>query len=296
MVLKDYDVVEEKREIIVPESREEQLLKLFQGTLLTEGKSSRSIYTYTRTVVRFREYINKPITEATTMDIRVWLAYMQAQVSLATCENYRLYLSAFFQWLTVEEFIDKNPMVKVKPIKHLKKEQLAFSSTEIDAIRSACGSVRNRAVIELLLSSGVRVEELTNLNKSDVNFSTLEVHVKCGKGGKARTTYMSEIAAMHLQKYLDTRNDESEAVFISNKRGRISTGCIREACHNLEKVSGVENIHPHRFRRTFATNLWSRGMDIRTIQILMGHSNINTTMTYIANDGERVKAEYKRHA
>ena len=291
-----YELTEKSTELTVTETESEQLLKLYRGTLLTEGRSEKTVYIYINIIERLHADVNKPLKEINSFDIRVWLAKMQNQVSLRTCENYRLYISGFFTWLLNEEIIDKNPMTKIKPIKHLEAEKKSFTAAEIDIMRSNCSDLRERAEIELLLSSGVRVEELTKLNKSDINFDTYEVKVREGKGKKARTTFMNEVAAMHLKEYLESRDDDSEMLFINKYKKRMSTNAVREDLDRIEERTGIENIHPHRFRRTFATTMHARGMDIITIQRLMGHSNINTTTKYIAADSDRMAIEYKRHA
>lgn len=292
--MKDYELTKICTELTTYDYESEQLIKIFQGTLLTEGKSKKTVYGYGRVLDRFRTNTGKKFTEITSMDIRIWLAQRQQEVSLTTCENYRAYLSSFFNFLTIEGIIAENPMAKIKPIKIEDKEKFPFSPTELDALRSSCSTLRERAELEVLLSSGVRVEELSNLNRTDINLTNFEVHVVNGKGGKSRITYIDEVAAHHLKAYLDSRKDDLDCMFVSKYKSRLGRGAIRDDLKRIGKKAGVSNTHPHRCRRTFATTLWHRGMDIRTIQILMGHSNINTTMDYIAKDIEKVKIEYQR--
>ena len=151
-------------------------------------------------------------------------------------------------------------------------------------------------MVEVLISSGIRVEELSNINIFDVDLNRLSVHVREGKGSKERVTYITEVCAMHLRKYLASRKDTSQALFVSlRKKEQITPSGIRMILHDLGRKAGVDNVHPHRFRRTFATNLAKRGMDIQTIAKLMGHSNIQTTMVYVSMNESKIIEEYRKH-
>lgn len=290
----DFDIVPKSTELMVVDTESEHLLKMFAGTLLTEGKSKNTVKIYNSILTRFKNDIDVPLKDVTTPVIRLWLAKMQQQVSLTTCENYRAYLSSFYNFLSNEEIIQKNPMAKVKPIKHEQSIKKAFSDVDIDSLRSHCKTLRDRAVLEFMLTSGARVSEVAAMNIDDINPMTLEVVIREGKGNKQRITYINEVCYRHIQNYLGTRNDDSNALFLNRYGERANKAAFNKMLKALEKTSGVANVHPHRFRRTFATNLHKRNVDIRTIQLLMGHSNIQTTTTYISSDVEKIKSEYKR--
>lgn len=288
-----YEITNRSTEIMVYEQGSEQLLKMFAGSKCTEGKSTKTVNTYISVIKRFYTEMNKPLVEMNTFDIRIWLAKMQKQVTLRTCENYRSYLASFYKWITDEGIIESDPMSKIKPIKHEEFKESAFNSVEIDAIRSNCSTKRQKAVVELLLSSGLRISELCDLNKDDINYTKNEVTVRHGKGNKFRITYITDVAAKYIYEYLDTRTDNEDCLFISRKKKRLSPGQIREELKTIEEKTGVKSIHPHRFRKTFATNMLLRGMDLRTIQILLGHSSLDTTAKYLAVSGIRIENEYK---
>ena len=273
----------------------EPTLKIYCGTLLTEGKSINTVTGYKRLVERFLISVGKPIKDISVFDIRVWLAVQQQSVSRRTCENYRAYLSAFFTWLFEEDIIQNNPMRRVKPIKVEDVIRKPFNTVEIDQLRSACSTLRDRALIELLLSSGVRVSECANLNISDLDFDSLEVSVREGKGGKSRVTYINAIAKHHIKKYLESRKDTLPYLFITRNKGRISKEIIESDLHRIGYLAGVDDVHPHRCRRTFATNLARSGMSVTTIQMLMGHKDLNTTKAYISLDHKQVKSEYEKY-
>lgn len=295
--LADYEVKDKCTNLTVRDDKNERLLKRYAACLHVDGKSKKTIEMYIRRLKAFSDFIGMSFDEVGTYDIRFYLAKIKDQgISGRTLENYRSYISAFYQWLAREDIIIKNPCEKIPPIKYKDEVKRPFSDPEIDAIRGACLDERQRAMVELLISSGIRVEELTNLDITDVDLVKLSVHVKEGKGSKERVTYMTEVCALHLKKYLFTRIDDRTALFVSlKKKDRITPGGIRNILKEIEKRAAVENVHPHRFRRTFATNLARRGMGIQTIAKLMGHSNIQTTMIYVAMDESRILEEYKKH-
>lgn len=291
--LEGYILSELTTELTIPTEENEKLLKLYCGTLLTEGKSRRTVYTYSTVIKRFLEETNKSIFLINVFDIRIWLAKKQQEISLRTCENYRSYLSAFFKWLASEEIIEKNPMEKIKPIKYIEQIKKPFSEVELDALRRGCKTLRERAEFEVLISSGVRVSELGGLNISDINFNDLSVLVRNGKGGKQRITYINELAKHHLLIYLNSRTDNEDCLFLTKLNTRLSKSSAENDLKRIGRAAQIENVHPHRCRRTFATSLFKKGMDLHTIQKLMGHSDINTTKGYLSLDDDFIKNQYK---
>lgn len=292
-----YDVIELCREIIPYESINERLLKQYCACLFVDGKSEKTIYQYRYTLIKLLSVINKPFTEMGVYDIRYFLACEKERgVSGRSVENTRANLSAFFQWMTKEEIIPKNPCMNINPIKFEDTIRKPFSAVEIDKLRSACKNKKERAIVEFLLSSGVRVSELSNLKISDINLQELLINVVCGKGGKSRITYITDVARNHLENYWDNRKDSNNFAFCNSRLTQLEPGGIRYILNKIGKQANVKNVHPHRFRRTFASTLASKGMDICEIQKLLGHSNISTTMEYVHVDDKKVKTSYQRYA
>ena len=296
-VLAGYEVTKQGTAIAIRDDVNERLIKRYAACLSVDGKSSKTIELYVHRLRAFSDFIGKPFDEVGTYDIRFYLASQKENgVSNRTLENYRSYIASFYQWLTREDLIPKNPCDKIQPIKYKDEVKHPFSDTELDALRGACEDERKRAMVELLISSGIRVEEFSNINIFDVDLNKLSVHVREGKGSKERVTYITEVCARHLRRYLATRTDSHPALFVSlKKRDRLTTSGVRNILKGIGKKAGVDNVHPHRFRRTFATNLAKRGMDIQTIAKLMGHSNIQTTMVYVSMDESRILGEYRKH-
>lgn len=296
IALNDYELTERCTEIVPLDSLNEKLIKRYCACLSVDGKSERTIHQYRREITLLSDFMGKPFTEMGTYDIRYYLAMQKEHgVSERSLENIRANLSAFFQWLLIEEVIEKNPMLKIRPIKFVEEIKKAYSDVEIDKLRSACKTEKERALVEFLLATGVRVDELCQMDITDVDMQSMTVHVRHGKGGKERITYTTAVAVEWLKKYLAKRKDESGILFANRDHERISSCGVRWILKQIAKRAGVTNVHPHRFRRTFATGLAKRGMDVREIQALLGHSNINTTLEYICTDTESVKASYRKY-
>ena len=293
--LSDFEVIERCTEIIPYDNENDRIVKRYLACLMVDGKSGKTIDQYKRTACKFADFIGKNYREIDVYDIRYYLACEKERgVSDRTLENTRANLSAFFQWLSLEEMIQKNPCMNIKPIKYKDEVKLPFSDVELDAIRSACKSLKERALVEVLITSGVRVSELASMKIGDIDFQSLSVHVRYGKGNKERLTFINNVAKTHLQKYLLARKETITALFCNGKHDPLNAGGVRYILKEIEKRSGVTNVHPHRFRRTFATSLANRGMKVQEIQKLLGHSNISTTMEYVCTDDRKIKNSYEQ--
>ena len=293
--LAEYEITDRCTSIETYDGGNERIIKQYAACLIVDGKSKNTVAQYVRTCRKLFETIGKPMTEMNAYDVRFFLAKeMERGISDQSRENQRANLSAFFQWMVNEEIIPKNPIAQIKPIKCHQEVKKAFSDIEIDALRSACKSLKERALMEFLLSTGARVSEVAEMKVQDVNVETLSVHVLHGKGNKERITYTTAVGMKHLLAYIHSRKETGDALFYSKNHEPIRTDGIRFILKNVAKRASVSNVHPHRFRRTFATNLSKRGMAVQEIQKLMGHANINTTLVYIATDDSMVQASYKK--
>lgn len=260
--LEHYSVDFEQNADVRDCSTNEQLVRDFSSTLLLEGKSQRTVNEYQSILRRFAKETEKPYCEIVSYDVRRWLALLENDTRLTTRENYRAYLSSFFHWLQVEEYITVNPMDKVKRIRCPKVVRKPYSSIEIDALRNACRTVRDRAIVEILLSSAVRISELAAMNREDIDFNTRQITVKEGKGNKQRMVYISDVCKNYLIKYLSERTDDDECLFYTRLHTRMETTSYEKMLRDLGKRANVVNVHPHRFRRTFASDMARRGMPV----------------------------------
>lgn len=263
-----------------------------------EGHSDRTLEQYRDAVVKLLEDIPKDFAEIRTNDIRFHLAKYQSthKVSSVTVDNKRRFLSTFFAWLTAEEIISKNPMLRIKRIKQKKVDKKPFSAAEMEKIRDCLKTSREKALVEFMLSTGCRVSEVAHLRMENIDFRTGECTV-LGKGNKERTVYISDNAMYYLQRYLAERSWNASSPLFLNKRGTGMSKCsIEHLVRQIGRRAGVEKVHPHRFRRTMATNAAKRGLPIQYIQAILGHSKIDTTMIYCNVNKESVKAAYLKVA
>lgn len=293
----DYEIIKKCTDIVVIDSNNINMVKMFLATKKTEGGSEQTMRTRFYIYRNFIRDINKPFDKIKTFDIRLWLAKEQQRVSLSTVESYRTAISSLFNWLYTEGMIPDNPMTNIKPIKHPNAIKKSFTSLEIDALKSSCKNKIERAVVELLLSSGLRCEELCNLKWCDINFSTKDISVIEGKGRKNRITLMDDVTRKYLIDYKESLDYDCEYVFGTRYKGTIKRrdeSSVWLMLKNVGERAGIKESNPHKYRHTFATNLYKRGMDVRMIQQLLGHSNINTTMIYINTDTEMLQDAYKR--
>lgn len=296
-VIGDYDVSTKCTDLVVLDDDNIRIIKMFLATKKVEGGSDTTAQTRWYTLSRFSDDINKSFDEVTTFDILCWLAQEQKRVRLSSVESYRNTIASFFRWMLQNGIISKNPMENVKPIKHPKTVKNSFTSVEVDALKTACKKKVERAMVELLLTSGLRCEELCNLKWEDINWTTKDINVIEGKGNKNRTTMMDDVTKKYLLEYRDSLDYESEYVFAVRHNGELkqrSTDSVALKLKTIGKKAGVTQVNPHKFRHTFATTLYKRGLDVRMIQKLMGHSNINTTMIYIDSNIDMLRDAYKR--
>lgn len=295
IALRDYEVTKRVTDLVTYDGYDEMVQKRYRACMIIAGKSPKTIEQYDRIVRKLFLTLQKHYTDMTVSDLRYFLAMEKSRgVSDRTLENTRVMISSFFTWLLDEELISKNPCHSIKPIRYEDKVRLPFSSVEIDAIRSACRNTKERAIVEFLLSSGVRVSELCSIRIEDVDFEKLSVKVLKGKGSKQRMVYINEVARKHLLNYLNNRETNGDYLFYNKKREPLKAGGVRHILKELEKRAEITNCHPHRFRRTFATGLSSRGMEIQEIARLLGHANVNTTLEYVHMSDEKIQNSYRR--
>lgn len=261
-----------------------EALDSFLQSKKAESKSKTTIYNYGNELGKLFMVINKDYRDITAQDIRQYMDYRRSHdgVSATTIQNVRMYLMSFYKWAVTDERIIRNPMDKIGTIRVEKKVIETFSDEEVEKLRCACKSERDLAIVDMLSSSGMRVSELTGLNRNDVNFETGEVKVY-GKGSKERICFLTGRAKIHLKWYLDSRTDNNPALFVTAKHpyNRLSKNGVEYCIKELGKLSGIDvngRCHPHKFRSTFATNMLNRGADLSTVQMSLGHESPETTM------------------
>jgi site-specific recombinase XerD len=273
-------------------------LKLFLSSKQLEGLSKESLKYYSRVLGWMCDDIKKPILETTTEDLRTWLAtyHKKKAPSKVTLNNMRRVLSSFFGWLESEDFISKSPVRRIHNIKTDKVIKKTLSEKDIDALRESRINLRDKAIIDFLFSTGVRVSELVGLNRSAIDFTEKEC-VVFGKGSKERIVYFDELTKKNLAAYLNSRNDNNPALFVSlfSPYKRLQKGGIETMLREAGKTVGIDKVHPHKFRRTMATQAAELGMPIQQVQHLLGHVRIDTTMAYVNVHQKSIKNSYREY-
>ena len=296
--LNSYEVQERCTEIAATDNTPDAMLARYVATKRVEGKAESTIKRYRDICYMMIHTICKPLYEITTYDLRFYLATYKEhrKVSNRTLDGIRRCFSSFFSWLTAEGLIIRNPCAALSQIKYTKTVKKPYTATEMERLKQACTSIRDLALIDFLYASGCRVSEVVRLNRADINFHTQDA-VVLGKGNKERRIYLTPVALMHLQDYLNTRTDADPCLFASLRapHKRLTKAGIERTLKKLGESAKVTNVHPHRYRMTLATNLLDRGANIQDVAAVLGHADLKTTQIYCYISQSNVRASYNRY-
>lgn len=319
IILSNYEITRRNTEIVVyEEDATQQMIAKFLAVKLAAGRTERTVKYYKNELVFIFDKLAKPYDQVCTDDIRIYLA-MRVQkdgISKTTANNERRALSSFYTWLQKEEILLKNPMSKVDAIKEKKKKKKAFSAYELELIRDACRNKREKAIVEILLSTWCRVSEVAQIRLDEIEDDEIIVH---GKGEKDRQVFINAKAQFAIKNYTDERSDRNEYLFPRAKHAgnfKVATaknaewykspelvddsrhtdaGTIESIVRNIGKRAGVANVHPHRFRRTGATQALRGGMDLTLVSKLLGHESIDTTQIYLDISTDELLSAHKKY-
>ena len=273
------------------------LIDKFISAKRIEGCSEKSLKYYRSTIDSLVSSVDKSVTCILTEDLRLYLTEYQSkrQSSRVTIDNIRRILSSFFSWLEDEDYIVKSPVRRIHKVKTAKNVKETFTDEELEKMRDECDELRDLAMIDLLSSTGMRVGEMVLLNKEDIDFSEREC-VVLGKGDSERIVYFDAKTKIHLQKYLESRKDSNPALFVSFKKPykRLGINGVERRIRELGREANIKKVHPHKFRRTMATNAIDKGMPIEQVQKLLGHVQIDTTMQYAMVNQSNVKIAHRK--
>ncbi len=296
IVLNDYDISPKCTEIVLAnDDKRQKAIQMFIVTKKVEGCTDSTIRYYMGTLKRFFNEINYCLEEITADQIRYYLAIRSTRdkLSKTSQDNELRVLKSFFKWCSGEEYIERNPTENIKAVKKEKRIKRPFSETELELIREKAGNKRDRAIVEVLYSTGVRVSELCGM---DINNIENDEIVVFGKGEKERTVYLNARAKIAISEYLKIRTDSETALFIGERtKKRLKKGGVERMIRELGKNAGVPNCHPHRFRRTAGTIALNRGMPLEQVQQMLGHEDIATTTIYARSEEKNVKASHGKY-
>lgn len=301
VVANDYNIVPKSTDLVLYCAETyPRLVMTYLVCKRMEGLSEQTLYNYGHYLQIFFQTVQKEPDKVNPNDIRVFLYKYQSDrgISNRTLDKYRTYITSFYQWAVDEEYLERNPSKSIKPIKYEVKPRQALNQVELEYIRMACTTIREQAIIEFLYSTGCRISELANVKKEDIDWKDKKV-ILFGKGKKYRTSYINAKCEVFLKKYLESRNDDCEYLFVSSKRpyGQMHKAGLERIVRNIsaramEQIN--KNVTPHILRHTTATVALSNGMPVEDISKLLGHSNISTTMIYAHTSLENVQKEHKK--
>lgn len=279
----------------------EKMLVRFLAKKKLKGCKNGTLKQYQCTVRQFFAQIPKDYREITKDDIDVYLAYRMQRVKANTALNTKRNLSSFFKFLHGAGYIAKNPVeeggMNVDEI-----ENIHLTADEEVAVRDVPKTLKEAAIVDFLLSTGVRVGELAAMDIRDVDFARSTVTFRGEKGNcRFRTVILDAAAKQHLVAYLNSRTDNNPALFVTDRQykgyyQRMSNHGLETVTKSVGRRAGLDKtLTVHVFRRTLATRLADAGCPLETIQELLGHKKAETTQRYIARSQTRVVQAASRY-
>lgn len=293
-----YDIVKQKTELTQYEENQIPYEVMEYLTYLkVSGLSINTLKNYELELRLFYQTINTYICYVTSSTIVRYLYQCQSISKSAdvTVEHKRIVINGFYNWMLLEHYIYENPCCRIKPIKCTKKKLEALTNLELEKIRLSCPSIREKCLVEVLYSTGMRVSELVNLNISQIDFTNNKAIIK-GKGKKERIIRFSERSILLIDQYINNRTDANDALFVSTRKPfrRLSKAGIEYLIHQLASLAGINRISvtPHTFRRCHGLAIYRRTNDIYQAAESLGHTNISTTTQYVKLSQEGIQRTF----
>jgi integrase/recombinase XerD len=265
---------------------------------LEDGLSKNTISSYRADLLQLGAFLKKDFLKIDEADLFAFLGSRKGRASSAARRVSTL--KRFYQYCLRERRIKSDPTLKLDPPKRAPRFPKSLSEAEVEALLSAPNTatpmgLRDRAMLELLYATGLRVSELVAVKTFEVNLDAGVVRVM-GKGSKERLVPLGEEAADWISRYLKSRNHKSHALFLTSR----GAGMTRQAFWHLIRRYGAraipgKKLSPHVLRHAFATHLINHGADLRVVQLLLGHADISTTQIYTHVARERLKALHAKH-
>lgn len=293
-VLSNYEI--KRKTTVELEHDITEKIDMFIASKRLEGLSEITLINYRYELDNFDSMFNKAAAQITTPDIRLYLGQKES-LKTSTLSTKLTVLKSFFGWMQREEILLRDPTAKIRTPKKEQRLPKALNIEELEIVRESCESLRQRALIEVFYSTGCRLNELAQLDIKSINGQTMSAKV-IGKGNKERIVYFTFKAMHHLRKYLKIRDDECEALFVTERKPyrRMGHRSIQREVDKVElKASIQKKLTPHVMRHTFATLSMDAGIELADLQHLMGHSNPATTLIYGNVSEERKQQAFKKY-
>ena len=274
-----------------------QILKDYKIDMESLNYSNNTIKNKLYTLNKMFKFINKDIQDITIIDLKAYLNYKKDNCKSSSVNTLMSTIKAFFTWCYNEEYILKNPSSKLKKIKQEYIIREPLSIEDIERLRINCRTIRERALVEFLLATGMRVSEIQKVNVSDLNFDSNKLKT-LGKGNKERVVLFNDRCKLYIKEYLNKRAAADIALFVSERSPykRLSVRAIQKILKNISLRKDFEcSVFPHKLRHTFATNMFRQGADLKTVQFLLGHKNISTTQIYTKTNIDDITFKYNKY-
>ncbi|MFR4520172.1 MAG: tyrosine-type recombinase/integrase [Fusobacterium sp.] len=311
---KNFKLIPKKNELIISDNTNEKLLKKFYVCKKIENLTDRTLSAYINGLKRFIKKVNKSFLFVTTDDIRIYFATKitnNPKLTPSSLDTERRYLKTFYNFLNEEGYMNYNPVSKIKKVRGKTVERAAFTSMEIEQIRSHCRNKLETAIVETLLSTGFRNMEIVNIKLSDIDFENRQIRT-IGKGNKIGYGFLNAKAILAIKDYIENERKpnqkEEDFLFLREYKNKekttekfnvrnlyhepIDKGYLGTLIRNLGKRAGVAKTHAHRFRRTVATFALKKGAGIEEVKELLRHEDIKTTVLYTQIDKTNLKAKH----
>lgn len=293
----DYTFELKTKELILFD-RVPEAVRIYIAAKSVEKLSTKTLELYLRTLQTFFGTVAKSPDTVTANDIRVYLYQYQHNRHVADCtiKSIRQILSGFFSWCLDEDLIRKNPASRVAPIHCEERHKSAMTPLELEVVRKACRTPREKAVVDFLYATAARVSEVCAVTLPDIDWDKRSVLIQRGKGGKSRTVYLNAESIVSLRAYLSSRTDNSSCLFPGRSGKPLSTRAVQKMIERIISRTDVRtHVTPHIFRHTSATVAIRAGMPVEQVQRMLGHSSINTTMVYTDIDDSDVRQNHGKY-
>lgn len=263
------------------------------------GLSKNTVEAYKNDLKLYINFLNKPIEEVSTIDIKNYIKKRHEYSSKTIAHNLTV-IKNFHTYLYEKKHLKQNPTINIQRPKTKKTLPKTLSKNQINILMdiklNTIFDYRNKAMLEVMYSSGIRVSELINLKKTSINYEEQTIKIM-GKGSKERIVPINKKALECLKIYLNKRKEKKgEFIFLNNKNKPISRNGFYKILKKILKEKNLPDIaSPHSLRHSFATHIINNGADLRSVQTILGHTDITTTKIYTEIDNKIVNKEYNQY-
>ena len=298
-----YDIQKRCTEVAVYDFSLPELAKSYLVTKTVEGLSEATLYNYKRLLEIFFQTTRKAPEQIRAEDITYFLYWYKKrnpdkEISDRSLDKVLDTLKSFFKWAFERDYINRNPAAVIRPIKYEKKIQNHLTDVELEKVRRACFTAKEKALVEFLFSTGCRVAEVSNMKLSDVDWDNRTITV-FGKGKKQRIAFLNVRSCFALQEYIEHyRKGSSDYLFVCDRKpyGKMHNSGLEKIVRNIAERANIEkNLTPHVFRRTVATHMLEKGASIQDIQKILGHEKIETTLRYAKVNMKQVQETHRKY-